>query len=57
MQIEHTSYFDDLVSGWELANKTAMNNLIKRCLFKNIIKKEAYVSLISEVSNWNGRKV
>jgi len=57
MNIEFTDYFEDAVSCWELSNKTNISNLIKRCLFKKIIKKEAFELLMVEVDNWNGRKL
>lgn len=55
MDIEFTDYVQDLTSGWERANKTAASNLIKRCLIKNIVKKEGFNYLLEEVNNWDGR--
>ena len=57
MDIEFTNMFDDLTSGWEVANRTAASNLIKRCLVKNIIKKEGFNYLVGEIANWDGRTV
>jgi hypothetical protein len=55
MDIEFTNMFDDLTSGWEQANKTAASNLIKRCLVNNIVKKEGFNYLLTEINNWDGR--
>lgn len=55
MDIEFTSFIQDVTSGWEKANKTAASNLIKRCLIKNIVRKECFNYLLDEVNNWDGR--
>ena len=57
MEIERTTYFEDLVSGWEQANKTAAIGLIRRCLVKNIVAKNSFEWLLNEVNNWDGRKI